>query len=92
MRYTNNYAVNSVNRVGDENNIFRPIQSARIATAIEKDITHSFTFGTIEIRAKMPRGDWIAPGIYYLVCMLRKMMLIKSKKCFSIIYTKTKYV
>ena len=53
-------------RVGDENHIFRPIQSARIATSIGEETSFSFTFGTIEIRAKMPRGDWITPAIIML--------------------------
>ena len=53
-------------RIGDENHIFRPIQSARIATSIGAETSFSFTFGTIEIRAKMPRGDWITPAIIML--------------------------
>jgi len=38
--------------------IINPIQSARIRTIN----SFSFTYGTVEIRAKMPRGDWIWPG------------------------------
>ena len=38
--------------------IINPIQSARIRTVN----SFSFTYGTVEIRAKMPRGDWIWPG------------------------------
>ena len=40
--------------------IINPIQSARMVTSD----SFSFTYGTIEIRAKMPKGDWIWPGIY----------------------------
>jgi len=43
---------------GDE--IINPIQSARIRTIN----SFSFVYGTVEIRAKMPRGDWIWPGKY----------------------------
>ena len=50
-------------RETENDDIFPPIQSARIATSINKEISFSFTFGTIEIRAKMPKGDWIWPGI-----------------------------
>ena len=38
--------------------IVNPIQSARLTTKK----SFSFTYGTIEVRAKMPRGDWIWPG------------------------------
>jgi beta-glucanase (GH16 family) len=38
--------------------IINPIQSARMVTSD----SFSFTNGTIEIRAKMPKGDWIWPG------------------------------
>lgn len=41
---------------GDE--IINPIQSARMVTSE----SFSFTYGTIEVRAKMPKGDWIWPG------------------------------
>jgi len=40
--------------------IINPIQSARMVTSD----SFSLTYGTIEIRAKMPKGDWIWPGIY----------------------------
>ena len=38
--------------------IINPVASASITT--EKSF--SFTFGTVEIRAKMPKGDWISTG------------------------------
>jgi len=45
---------------GGGGNIINPIQSARIRTA------QSFTFkyGRIEVRAKLPTGDWIWPAIW----------------------------
>jgi hypothetical protein len=39
--------------------IINPIQSARMRTLN----SFSFTYGTVEVRAKMPRGDWIWPGM-----------------------------
>ena len=39
--------------------IINPIQSARMVT----ENSFSVTYGSIEIRAKMPKGDWIWPGI-----------------------------
>ena len=44
---------------GDD--IIPPIQSARIHTKT----SFSFTYGIVEVRAKMPKGDWIWPGIKY---------------------------
>lgn len=43
-----------------EEDIINPIQSARMRTIN----SFSFTYGTVEIRAKMPRGDWIWPGMF----------------------------
>jgi beta-glucanase (GH16 family) len=42
--------------------IVNPIQSARMRTSQ----TFSFTYGSAEIRAKMPKGDWIWPAIWML--------------------------
>ncbi|XP_046644146.1 beta-1,3-glucan-binding protein-like [Daphnia pulicaria] len=39
--------------------IANPIQSAALVTKS----TFTFTYGTVEIRAKMPRGDWLWPEI-----------------------------
>ena len=38
--------------------IISPIQSARLRTIN----SFSFTYGTVVVRAKMPRGDWLWPG------------------------------
>lgn len=43
-------------------NIINPIQSARLRTAG----TFSFKYGRIEVRAKLPRGDWLWPAIWLL--------------------------
>lgn len=40
--------------------IIQPIQSARIHTAN----SFSFTYGSVETRVRMPRGDWIWPAIW----------------------------
>jgi len=47
---------------GGGGNILNPIQSARVRTV------HSFSFqyGVVEIRAKLPRGDWLWPAIWML--------------------------
>jgi beta-glucanase (GH16 family) len=42
--------------------IINPIQSARIVTSD----SFSFKYGYVEVRAKMPRGDWIWPAIWFL--------------------------
>lgn len=49
-------------RAGNINNIINPIKSARVRSI------HSFSFkyGTIEIRAKMPAGDWLWPAIWMM--------------------------
>ena len=45
-------------RTGTADNIINPIMSAALRTPL----SFSFTYGTIEVRAKMPAGDWIWPG------------------------------
>lgn len=42
--------------------IINPIQSARLTTKK----SFSFTYGIVEVRAVMPRGDWIWPAIALL--------------------------
>ncbi len=43
--------------VDDSGNILNPIQSARIRTSTSLNIK----YGRIEVRARMPRGDWLWP-------------------------------
>lgn len=47
---------------GGGGNILNPIQSARLR------LSRSFysKFGRVEVRAKMPRGDWIWPAVWML--------------------------
>lgn len=44
------------------NTIIPPVQSARLTT----QNTRSIKYGKIEIRAKMPRGDWLWPAIWLM--------------------------
>jgi len=43
-------------------NIINPIQSARLRTAQ----SFSFRYGHLQIRAKLPKGDWLWPAIWLL--------------------------
>ncbi len=43
-------------------NYVNPIKSARIRTAE----SFSFTYGKVEVRARLPRGDWLWPAIWML--------------------------
>ena len=45
-------------RVGNPTNYVNPIQSARVRTVN----SFSFTYGKVDITAKMPTGDWLWPG------------------------------
>lgn len=47
---------------GAGGNYLNPIKSARIRTAE----SFSFTYGKVEIKAKLPRGDWLWPAIWML--------------------------
>jgi len=47
---------------GAGGNIIPPIQSARIRTST----SFNFKFGHVKIRAKLPRGDWIWPAMWFL--------------------------
>lgn len=49
-------------RTGTASNALNPITSARIRTVD----TFYFQYGTVEIRAKMPAGDWLWPAIWLL--------------------------
>lgn len=45
-------------RTGSAENVLNPLNSARIRTVK----SFSFTYGKLEVRAKLPAGDWIWPG------------------------------
>jgi len=47
---------------GAGGNIINPIQSGRIRTSS----SFNFKFGLLQIRAKMPRGDWLWPAMWLL--------------------------
>jgi beta-glucanase (GH16 family) len=49
-------------RSAGNGNIINPIQSARLRSI--KSV--NFKYGRAEIRAKMPKGDWIWPGIWMI--------------------------
>ncbi|XP_018330842.1 beta-1,3-glucan-binding protein-like [Agrilus planipennis] len=49
-------------RSGTPDNILNPIKSARLRTYK----SFHFTYGRVEIRAKMPKGDWIWPAIWMM--------------------------
>lgn len=49
-------------RTGSESYILNPIESARVRT-IE---SFYFKYGTVEVRAKMPAGDWLWPAVWLL--------------------------
>ena len=49
-------------RVGDGSNIINPVSSARLRTAH----SFAFTYGKVEVRAKLPEGDWLWPAIWML--------------------------
>ena len=47
---------------GGGGNYLPPVKSARIRTVN----TFDFTYGHVEVRAKLPRGDWLWPAIWML--------------------------
>ncbi|PSN52721.1 Beta-1 [Blattella germanica] len=49
-------------RTGSASNLLNPIISARIRTVY----SFSFTYGKVEVRAKLPAGDWLWPAIWLL--------------------------
>ena len=42
--------------------VINPVQSARLHTRY----SHSITYGRVEVRARLPKGDWIWPAIWML--------------------------
>ena len=49
-------------RTGYPNSIINPIRSARV----DSSRSFAFKFGTLEIRAKMPLGDWLWPALWMM--------------------------
>lgn len=61
-RCTGNAFYGCSRTAGAGGNILNPIKSARIRTAE----SFSFTYGKVEVRAKLPKGDWLWPAIWML--------------------------
>lgn len=53
---------NGCKRTGSANDILNPVKTATIQTSE----SFSFKYGELEIRAKMPSGDWLRPSIWLL--------------------------
>jgi len=49
-------------RTGNPTNILNPVQSARIRSSRG----FNFKYGKVEVRARMPKGDWLWPAIWML--------------------------
>lgn len=49
-------------RQGTQENVLNPVKSARLRTVN----SFAFKYGTLEIRAKMPYGDWLWPAIWLM--------------------------
>lgn len=49
-------------RRGYPDSIINPVRSARV----DSSPSFSFKYGTLEIRAKMPRGDWLWPALWLM--------------------------
>ncbi|KAI0368577.1 concanavalin A-like lectin/glucanase [Pilatotrama ljubarskyi] len=59
---TNNKTACSVKSSNGDGSTIQPVQSARISTMNSSSIA----FGKVEVRAKLPRGDWLWPAIWML--------------------------
>jgi len=49
-------------RVGNPTNLVNPVQSARIRSVNSMNVR----YGKVEVRAKLPKGDWLWPAIWML--------------------------
>lgn len=58
----NNAAYSGCDKQGTFDDIINPVRSARIRTIK----SFSFKYGTLEVRAKLPAGDWLWPAIWLL--------------------------
>ncbi|KIK60766.1 glycoside hydrolase family 16 protein [Collybiopsis luxurians FD-317 M1] len=59
---TDNKTACSVTSGNNTNTVIPPVQSAMIST----NGTHSIKYGRVQVRAKIPRGDWLWPAIWML--------------------------
>ncbi|XP_055607290.1 beta-1,3-glucan-binding protein-like [Uranotaenia lowii] len=60
--YCTNPSWNGCVRTGTPESILNPVKSARIRTAN----SFSFKYGKLEIRAKLPSGDWMWPALWLM--------------------------
>jgi beta-glucanase (GH16 family) len=60
LRETNKTACTASGNGVDQ--VINPVMSARISTKNH----YSITYGRVEVRAKLPRGDWLWPAIWML--------------------------
>ena len=58
----NNASACSVTSKSSTNTVINPVKSARITT----QNSTSIAFGKVEVKAKLPRGDWLWPAIWML--------------------------
>ena len=49
-------------RASDGNHYVNPVMSGKL-TSVQ---SFSFTYGRVEVRAKLPKGDWLWPAIWML--------------------------
>jgi len=49
-------------RTSDGNHYINPVMSGKLTTVN----SFSFTYGRVEVRAKLPKGDWLWPAIWCL--------------------------
>lgn len=59
--------------------MINPIRSARLSTKGK----HNITYGKIEVRAKLPRGDWLWPAIW-CVTHCTVLLGIRAEPCFDL--------
>jgi beta-glucanase (GH16 family) len=60
---TQKWLPNGCNKTGSGDNIINPIRSVRMHT----QRSFAFKYGTIEIRARIPTGDWLFPALWLMV-------------------------
>lgn len=53
---------NGCERVGSPQFVLNPVKSARIRTVN----SFAFRYGRVEVKAKMPSGDWLWPAIWLM--------------------------
>jgi len=49
-------------RASDGNHYINPVMSGKLTTVN----SHSMQYGRVEVRAKLPKGDWLWPAIWML--------------------------